>query len=368
MLAAVSRLIRGKGHGVKKEADSRAFTLIELPVVRPFDKLRPRKCETKGFTLIELLVVIAIIALLIALFAPNLTAALRHARTVQCATNLKRIGQAFATHRGIRTGRPGMFDVGSWPRTLLPLLDDEEEILICPDAAEEDVQAGYVCLKDRGQMDFASGAVSPLDEGPLTPKLSEPQFMEEQARGFLTERVRWSPPAYDPRGNPNIYWLCYEDIPGGGDRDFEDLLVKVTHMPGTAEIRFFRGGWTVYWSKLVDYEEGRDGRFVPSGAHYSEPTEIAEPYYMFTGGGSTYGMNMNVGKLAGGTGKILAIDYDDIVVDTDAGAWDPDPSFARHGRHDRKINAVHMDGSVKLKSPDDIDPAVDSVGQKYWRP
>ena len=32
------------------------------------------------------------------------------------------------------------------------------------------------------------------------------------------------------------------------------------------------------------------------------------------------------------------------------------------------MNVLHMDGSVKLRSPDDIDPDETSVAERYWQP
>jgi prepilin-type N-terminal cleavage/methylation domain-containing protein/prepilin-type processing-associated H-X9-DG protein len=63
-----------------------------------------RNSTRRAFSLIELLVVLAIIAILIGLIMPMLSGARRAAKSVQCKSNLRQLGQALVIYAGDNGG------------------------------------------------------------------------------------------------------------------------------------------------------------------------------------------------------------------------------------------------------------------------
>ncbi len=61
---------------------------------------RPKSSNLRAFTLIEVLVVVAIIALLVAILLPSLARAREQARSTQCLTQLKQMGNAMVMYTG----------------------------------------------------------------------------------------------------------------------------------------------------------------------------------------------------------------------------------------------------------------------------
>ena len=64
---------------------------------------QPRR-RSQGFTLVELLVVIGIIALLISILMPALQKARKHAKTVQCLSNMRQLMQSMHTYAAANKG------------------------------------------------------------------------------------------------------------------------------------------------------------------------------------------------------------------------------------------------------------------------
>ncbi len=329
------------------------------------DRMMRREFDHRAFTLIELLVVIAIIVLLIAFIVPNLTGVLRWARTHQCARNLRHIGEAVMNCRTV-VGDDHLL-ASAWPESIARYVNWEKAIYICP----EDVEPSGGGMTENFPFQMAVsppgtwGGIShylDLTPGPLVRKIS----VEQHAAYWLTASGGGAPPPipYDgPEGIPVTYFLMFEDA---SDGDTNDCQVKVdidaggvaTFYPADTPwsgYKFFFV-WKANHTNALDSDE-------PLAIYPAEPRSAT-----VFGAPTSYGMNDDVPKLGSGTTKILAADYEQVIANsqdqwTD---WHENgvPTFARHGG---KMNVLHMNGSVKLRSPDEIDPVEASVAKRCWQ-
>ena len=137
---------------------------------------------------------------------------------------------------------------------------------------------------------------------------------------------------------------------------------------GTVDLYYERGS-TVVIIEVVPVDGGKAVTTFFTGAGQAPPPPVIVPGTAMDL--ASYGVNVNTQRLQGG-GKILAIDY----IWTGAShlhTWatmsrGERPELPVFARHRGLMNAVFMDGSVRLMKPEDIDPANEDVSKTYWLP
>jgi len=322
----------------------------------------------KAFTLIELLVVIAIITMLVAILAPSLTNSLRHAKTVRCGANLRRIAEAVVNLKATKPNT--QLFAGAWQGLLAEFLDDNKDIYVCPEFAGDDDEATTTALTELVYFRVKKGNSIyqvELDANPYMLKLNESQYEQAKDEGWLGNGnesnhfpVNEWPYVDDGTG---IYWLCMEDY--GGDQDFKDVMTRVTdNRDGTTTLEMI-AGFTGHYNSL--HWKSDDSMIVHIGSNTTVAIEIVLP----TGETkNSYGMNSNVPDILSNGSKALVMDYDWIVAKT-THDWSSDemyPGVPTFARHMGKMNVLFVGEEVRLMSPEDVNPANGLNQTTLWMP
>jgi len=231
-----------------------------------------------GFTLVELVIVIAIVGVLLALLVPGMSGVWAVADDYRCTTNLYFLSQAIAMRRAdVATGSRSELRTLRWPNLLLPYLEDNGGIFMCPvpsvveapsavpdeteggtalpgwgagpdtgapAGSESDAYKAYPPLTELVELRIGSHFL-PLDAGPYTLKLSDEQFQSAYAQGWFGADNSLRHPretfdcTYQPGANPHLYYLCNEDslTTSGNNQDFNDVVIRVLDkQDGTYEL------------------------------------------------------------------------------------------------------------------------------------
>jgi len=178
----------------------------------------PPLTSRRAFTLVELLIVIAVIIILIALLLPAIGAARAKARQAQCASHLSQLHKAWTTALAKLPSLPP----SQWPDKLMPYLEQENKVLVCPDEVDASAAASYGMNSRTFRMaDQDNGRIVLLDYKAVEAKVvgrtidqlniswpaeNAPRHFQQQNVAFLDGHIESkSPDKIDPR-----YCVYYE--------------------------------------------------------------------------------------------------------------------------------------------------------------
>ncbi|HYE17687.1 MAG TPA: H-X9-DG-CTERM domain-containing protein [Tepidisphaeraceae bacterium] len=402
-----------------------------------------RRRPRPGFTLPELLVIIGIIAILISLLLPTVSRARSAARTAVCQSQLAQIYKGAMTWKAEREGRATVvpFPAVGWQNALLPYTAFGR-VYVCPEDSElggEDGAAmaaavyagsggtggtggtnGTGGTGGTGGTNGTSGTPGVPPNSPTIDTSLDALFVRVTNNGFdiPVKEGPWAKKLNDSQGS---YDLGFDDIPVGGDRDYNDVVLTITdlgngQMMVKVKSRSAAFSFDLYDSvnnkrigtKLAEPSgdspvgtawivgkpfgevlagvggtNGTGGTGGTSGTGGSGGTDGTDGSGGTAGGGApgdpgfgtiaSYGVNAKADEVMGRSDRVFGLDYRTSVASI-ADNWRAAPYTAAgtlaFARHRGRVNVVFADGSVRaVDDPrESLDPVKADNARVLWNP
>lgn len=336
----------------------------------------------RGFSIPEMLAAIAIIVILLSILLPRLLKSRDFAQTAVCQTRLHNLHVAYMKRQvDVKGKEKAAMSPGTWQGALSPYVNGVSEVMRCPVA---DVGAGTnlatsVYLKVFNAYPNGYLYDMAMEPGPLCRQVDK-NTTDAQIDQLWSAYPGIAGTIKSHRNslptNPYSYLLCFEDLrPDGGDKDYEDVIFKITETPTGAEITYLYDG-AGYQFDLVS----QDGTVIAYQLDAGGQTKVGTVIPVAPGV-ATYGMNNAISEKSA-TGKqskdiIFMMDYTRTVCKGGWGSagWDPWNDWIsdinglpRFARHHGQANVIFYSGAAKLMDPALFDPKIAQYRTDFWIP